>query len=106
MSVKRTRQVHAGLDVLERRFLELLPGIRVVPAFTFRSEDPGFAGEMAMAWNLAAATGGTRVHVVAKSDASSRANDVQFEAEGHGHANVQSGSPRMTLLRYSIPREL
>jgi uncharacterized protein YndB with AHSA1/START domain len=52
-------------DVIEGRILELVPGIRVVQAFTFRSEDPRFAGEMAMAWNLDATTGGTRVHVVA-----------------------------------------
>ncbi len=48
-------------DVVEARFVELVPGVRVVQAVDFVSEDPGFAGAMTMTWTLAAADGGTCV---------------------------------------------
>ncbi len=52
-------------DVIEGRFVELVPGERMVQALSFRSEDPRFAGVMTMTWQLHAASGGTRVQVTA-----------------------------------------
>jgi uncharacterized protein YndB with AHSA1/START domain len=60
-----TGKSSAHTDVIEGRFVELLPGHRVVQAFSFRSDDPRFAGVMTMAWHLHAAGAGTRVQVVA-----------------------------------------
>lgn len=51
-------------DVVEGRFLELVPNRRVVQAATFQSDDPAFAGEMRVNWILDEAAGGTRVTIV------------------------------------------
>ncbi len=57
----------ADTDIVEARFVELVPDVRVVQAVTFVSEDPAFSGTMTMTWNLRAVDGGTRVDVVADS---------------------------------------
>jgi uncharacterized protein YndB with AHSA1/START domain len=53
-------------DVIEGRFVELVPGERVVQAFSFRSDAPEFAGVMTMRWELVRQDGGTRVTVTAQ----------------------------------------
>jgi uncharacterized protein YndB with AHSA1/START domain len=53
-------------DVIEGRFLALVPGERVVQAFTFASDAPEFAGEMTMTWELVREGTGTRVRVRAE----------------------------------------
>jgi uncharacterized protein YndB with AHSA1/START domain len=55
-------------DIVEARFLELVPQERVVQAVDFLSEDPAFAGTMVMTWELSADDRGTRVEI--------RADDV------------------------------
>jgi uncharacterized protein YndB with AHSA1/START domain len=55
----------ADADVVEARFVELVPGERVVQAIDFVSDDPAFAGTMTMTWAVAAVDGGTRVDVIA-----------------------------------------
>lgn len=52
-------------DVVEVRFLDLVPGRRVVQAVDFESDDPAFAGTMTMTWEVTGVDGGTRVDIVA-----------------------------------------
>jgi uncharacterized protein YndB with AHSA1/START domain len=53
----------ADTDVVEARFVELVPGERVVEAVDFESDDPALAGTMTMTWDLAATEEGTRVDI-------------------------------------------
>jgi uncharacterized protein YndB with AHSA1/START domain len=53
-------------DIVEARFLDIVPGARVVQAVDFVSDDPAYAGTMVMTWEVAAADGGTRVSIVAE----------------------------------------
>jgi uncharacterized protein YndB with AHSA1/START domain len=55
----------ADSDVVEARFVDLVPGERVVQAVDFESDDPAFAGTMTMTWAVAAVEGGTRVDITA-----------------------------------------
>jgi uncharacterized protein YndB with AHSA1/START domain len=55
----------ADTDIVESRFIELVPGARVVQAVDFVSDDPAYAGTMTMTWEVAAVNGGTRVDIVA-----------------------------------------
>jgi uncharacterized protein YndB with AHSA1/START domain len=48
-------------DVVDVRFVELDPAVRVVQEVGFVSDDPAFTGMMTMTWDLTAAGGGTRV---------------------------------------------
>ncbi len=52
-------------DVVDVRFVEVVPGVRVVQAVDFVSEDPAFAGTMRMTWHVSAEPGGTRVTITA-----------------------------------------
>ncbi|MBW9216102.1 SRPBCC family protein [Mumia sp. zg.B53] len=63
-----TGKATADSDVVEARFVELVPGARVVEAVEFPSDDPAYAGTMTMTWTVARAGSGTRVEV--------RADDV------------------------------
>src|SRR5579884_2499927 len=52
-------------DIVEARFVEILPGVRIVQAVEFVSEDPAYAGTMTMTWEVTAVDGGTRVDITA-----------------------------------------
>lgn len=52
-------------DVVEARFLELVPDERVVESIDFESEDAAFAGTMTMTWTLKAVDDCTDVRVTA-----------------------------------------
>jgi uncharacterized protein YndB with AHSA1/START domain len=52
-------------DVVEVRFVDLVPGVRVVQAADFVSDDPAYAGTMTMNWELIPVDGGTRVDIIA-----------------------------------------
>jgi uncharacterized protein YndB with AHSA1/START domain len=52
-------------DIVEARFVELIPGRRVVYAVDFVSDDPDLASTMTMSWELADVDGGTRVEITA-----------------------------------------
>ncbi|TDF89176.1 SRPBCC family protein [Paenibacillus piri] len=54
-------------DVVQGRFLELVPDKRIVQLVEFESDDPLFAGEMTMTWSLAAAPEGTEVTIVCEN---------------------------------------
>lgn len=55
----------ADSDLVEGRFVSLVADREIVQRFTFRSDDPAFAGEMTMTWTLVPEAGGTRVTVSA-----------------------------------------
>jgi uncharacterized protein YndB with AHSA1/START domain len=56
----------ADSDVVEARFVDIVPGERVVQAVDFVSDDPAFAGTMTMTWAVTAVEAGTRVDIVAE----------------------------------------
>jgi len=56
----------AESDVVEARFVDVVPGERVVQAVDFVSDDPAYAGTMTMTWEVTAAGAGTRVDIVAE----------------------------------------
>src|SRR6059058_355419 len=56
----------ADTDIVESRFIDLVPGVRVVQAVDFVSDDPAYAGTMTMRWELAGDDGGTRVDIIAE----------------------------------------
>jgi uncharacterized protein YndB with AHSA1/START domain len=42
----------AATDIVESRFIDLVPGARVVQAVDFVSDDPAYAGTMTMTWEV------------------------------------------------------
>lgn len=52
-------------DVVEARFIDIVPDLRVVQAVDFVSDDDAFAGTMTMTWEVNPVPGGTRVDIVA-----------------------------------------
>jgi uncharacterized protein YndB with AHSA1/START domain len=65
-------------DVVEVAFLELVPGVRLVQAADFVSDDPANAGTMTITWELAAVDAATRVDI--------RADDVPAGISAEDHA--------------------
>ena len=65
-------------DVVDGRFVELTPGVRVVQSVVFASDDPAFAGTMTMTWELRVVEGGTEVAF--------RADDVPDGISADDHA--------------------
>jgi uncharacterized protein YndB with AHSA1/START domain len=55
----------ADSDIVEARYVDIVPGVRVVQAVDFVSDDPAFAGTMTMTWEVTAVEGGTRVDITA-----------------------------------------
>jgi uncharacterized protein YndB with AHSA1/START domain len=53
-------------DIVEARFVDVVPGERVVQAVDFVSDDPAYAGTMIMTWEVTASGAGTRVTIVAE----------------------------------------
>lgn len=68
----------ADSDVVVARFVDLVPGVRVVQAVDFVSDDPAYAGTMTMVWEVARVEGGTRVDL--------RAEDVPAGISAEDHA--------------------
>jgi uncharacterized protein YndB with AHSA1/START domain len=68
----------ADSDIVEARFVDLVPGVRVVQAVDFVSDDPAYAGTMTMTWELAPLDAGTRVDI--------RADDVPAGISAEDHA--------------------
>lgn len=54
-------------DIVEGRFVELVPDQRVVQIVTFESDDPAFSGDMKMTWSLKPAHGGTEVSIICEN---------------------------------------
>lgn len=55
----------ADSDIVETRYVDIVPNDRVVQAVDFVSEDPAFAGTMTMTWTVRTVDGGTRVEITA-----------------------------------------
>lgn len=55
----------ADSDIVEARFVSLVPGVRVVLEVDFESDDPLFAGTMTMTWDISSVDGGTLVEITA-----------------------------------------
>lgn len=68
----------AHSDIVEGRFLDVVPGARVVQAVDFVSDDPAYAGTMTMTWEVTAVDTGTRVEI--------RADDVPDGISAEDHA--------------------
>ena len=68
----------ADSDIVEGRFLDVVPGARVVQAVDFVSDDPAYAGTMTMTWEVTAVDAGTRVDI--------RADDVPDGISAEDHA--------------------
>jgi uncharacterized protein YndB with AHSA1/START domain len=68
----------ADSDVVEARFVDMVPGVRVVQAVDFESDDPANAGTMTMTWALTPVGAGTRVDI--------RAEDVPPGISAEDHA--------------------
>jgi uncharacterized protein YndB with AHSA1/START domain len=71
-------------DIVEARFVEVVPNLRVVQAVDFVSEDPAFAGTMTMTWELSVDSSGTRVRV--------RADNVPSGISAADHAGGLASS--------------
>ncbi|MGH1565367.1 SRPBCC family protein [Mumia sp. DW29H23] len=74
----------ADSDVVEARFVEVVPGDRVVQAVDFVSDDPAFAGTMTMTWSVTPDDAGTRVDL--------RADDVPPGISAEDHAEGLTSS--------------
>jgi uncharacterized protein YndB with AHSA1/START domain len=55
----------ADTGIVEARYVDIVPDVRVVQAVDFVSDDPAFAGTMTMTWEVTAVDGGTRVDITA-----------------------------------------
>lgn len=74
----------AESDVVDARFVEFVPGVRVVQAVDFPSDDPAYAGTMTMTWEVTEVDGGTRVTI--------RAEDVPAGISAADHATGLASS--------------
>jgi uncharacterized protein YndB with AHSA1/START domain len=68
----------ADSDIVEGRFLDVVPGARVVQAVDFVSDDPAYAGTMTMTWEVTAVDAVARVEI--------RADDVPDGISAEDHA--------------------
>jgi len=57
-----------GSDVVEARFVEIVPGARVVQAVDFASDDPAYAGTMTMTWEVSPVDSGTRTRLEIRAE--------------------------------------
>lgn len=83
----------ADSDVVEGRFLEIMPGDRVVQAVDFEADDPLYAGTMTMTWAVESVPTGTLLRM--------RADDVP---PGISAADHEAGmnSSLDNLARYLV----
>ena len=56
----------ADADIVEARYIDVVPDARVVQAVDFVSDDPAFAGTMTMTWEVSAIAEGTMVAITAE----------------------------------------
>lgn len=57
----------ANTDIVEGRFAELVPDVRVVQIVTFESSNPRFSGEMRMTWSILSKAAGSEVSIIAEN---------------------------------------
>ncbi|MGH8868782.1 MAG: SRPBCC family protein [Actinomycetes bacterium] len=80
----------ADSDIIEARFVDLVPGVRVVQAVDFVSDDPAFAGTMTMTWEVTAVDAGTRVDIRAESVPPGISAEAHAEGMASSLANLAS----------------
>jgi uncharacterized protein YndB with AHSA1/START domain len=56
----------ADSDIVDTRYLDIVPNDRVVQAVQFDSDDPAFSGTMTMTWTVRPVEGRTRVEITAE----------------------------------------
>lgn len=71
-------------DIVEGRFVDIVPGARVVQAVHFVSDDAAYAGTMTMTWEVTSIDAGTRVDI--------RADDVPEGISADDHATGLASS--------------
>ncbi len=76
----------ANSDIVDARFVDVVPGVRLVQAVDFVSDDPAFAGTMTMTWEVTPVAGGSRVDI--------RAADVPAGISAEDHAEGLASSLR------------
>ena len=88
----------AESDVVEARFVDIVPGRRVVQAVDFVSNDPIYAGTMTMTWEVTPVDAGTCVEI--------RADDVPdgISAEDHAAGLASSLANLASYLGDESPR--
>ncbi len=74
----------ADSDMVDARFVEIVPDVRVVQQIEFVSDDPAFQGTMTMTWEVTAVDAGSRVDI--------RAEDVPHGIDAADHAAGFSSS--------------
>lgn len=74
----------ADSDIVEARFVDIVPRTRVVQAVDFVADNPAYAGTMTMTWEVTAVDGGTRVDI--------RADDVPDGISAEDHATGLASS--------------
>jgi uncharacterized protein YndB with AHSA1/START domain len=67
-----------GSDIVDARFVEIVPGLRVVQAVDFVADDPAFAGTMMLTWEVTPRSDGALVEI--------RADDVPPGITAEDHA--------------------
>ena len=75
---KGSGKATADSDVVDARFVDVVPRSRVVQAVDFVSDDPAFAGTMTMTWEVIPEGAGSRVEI--------RAEDVPAGISAEDHA--------------------
>ncbi len=81
----------AGTDVVDVRFVDIVPGDRLVQAVDFVSDDPGQAGTMTITWQMSGSSAGTQVRITA--------DDVPAGISAEDHA-AGMASPLSNLAAY------
>ncbi|MBV9096619.1 MAG: SRPBCC family protein [Frankiaceae bacterium] len=80
----RSGKSGGATDIVDARYVELTPSVRVVQAVVFDSDDPALAGTMTMTWELHQVDGGTEVVF--------RADDVPDGISAADHATGMNAS--------------
>jgi uncharacterized protein YndB with AHSA1/START domain len=85
----------AHSDIVEARFVDIVPGVRVVQVVDFVSDDPAYVGTMTMTWEVTDVDAATRVDI--------RADDVPAGISAEDHAGASPPHWRTSPLTWSSP---
>jgi uncharacterized protein YndB with AHSA1/START domain len=80
----------AETDVVEARFVELVPNTRIVTEVDFASDDPAFTGTMTGSWTLEPIENGTRVTITARNVPSGISPEAHTEGLASSLLNLES----------------